>query len=140
MTESKIFLNTGKKVPKFEFKTKDTVVHRSSTDWNFFHCFYLSLSCKNESSGLLFSEVHTYIQNFTRVNKIEVIFFLRLCAAFHTSPLFIYVRKVYGRILPCPCFPSPYRSIHFGDVSKANASESTTSLGPRDPKRSGRAE
>ena len=73
---------------------------------------------------LLFSEVHTYIQNFTRVNKIEVIvflFFFRICAAFHASPLFIYVRKVYGRILPCPCFPSLSRSIHFGDVSKANA-------------------
>ena len=83
--------------------------------------FTLADPVKNESSVLLFSEVHTYIQNFTRVNKIEVIFFLRLCAAFHTSPLFIYVRKVYRRILPCPCFPSPSRSIHFGDVSKANA-------------------
>ena len=33
-TESKIFTNTGKKMPKFELKTIDTVVLWSSSDWN----------------------------------------------------------------------------------------------------------
>ena len=33
-TESKIFTNTGKKMPKFELKTIDTVVLQSSSDWN----------------------------------------------------------------------------------------------------------
>ena len=31
MTESKIFTNSGEKVPEFDFKTIDTVVQRSSS-------------------------------------------------------------------------------------------------------------
>ena len=124
MTESKIFLNTGKKVPNFEFKTKDTVVHRSSTDWNFFDCFYLSLSCKNESSGLLFNEVHTYIQNFTRVNKIEVIFFYDYARLFiHRLYLFTYV-KFTGVSCLVPVFPVPidqFTSVTYPRRTQANA-------------------
>ena len=42
-------------------------------------------------------------------------------------------------LVPVQSFPSPYRSIHFGDVSGANGQE-TCSLGPHDPKCSGHAE
>ena len=42
-------------------------------------------------------------------------------------------------LVPVRRFPSPSRSIHFGDVSEANGRE-TFSIGPRDPKRFGRAE
>ena len=41
-------------------------------------------------------------------------------------------------LVPVRCFPSPYQSIHFGDVSKANGQE-TFSLGPHDLKCFGRA-
>ena len=41
-------------------------------------------------------------------------------------------------LVPVRRFPSPSRSIHFGDVSEANGRE-TFSIGPRDPKRFGRA-
>ena len=40
---------------------------------------------------------------------------------------------------PCMAFARPSRSIHFGDVSEANGRK-TSSLGPRDPTRIGRAE
>ena len=46
-------------------------------------------------------------------------------------------------LVPVRRFPSPSRSIHFGDVSEANGREThifTFSIGPRDPKRFGRAE
>ena len=42
-------------------------------------------------------------------------------------------------LVPVRRFPSLSRSIHFGDVSEANGRE-TFSIGPRDPKRFGRAE
>jgi len=42
-------------------------------------------------------------------------------------------------LVPVGSFPSPYLSIHFGDVSEANGQE-TFSFGPCDPKCFGRAE
>ena len=42
-------------------------------------------------------------------------------------------------LVPVRRFPSPSRSIRFGDVSEANGQE-TFSHGPRDPKRFGREE
>ena len=42
-------------------------------------------------------------------------------------------------LVPVRRFPSPYRSIYFGYVPEANERE-TSLLGPRDPKRFGRAE
>ena len=42
-------------------------------------------------------------------------------------------------LVPVRRFPSPSRSIRFGDVSEANGRE-TFSHGPRDPKRFGREE
>ena len=42
-------------------------------------------------------------------------------------------------VVPVWCFPSPYRSIHFSDISEANGQE-TFSLGLHDPKCFGRAE
>ena len=57
---------------------------------------------------LLFSEVHTYIQNFTRVNKIEVIFFFYDYARLfiHRLYLFTYV-KFTGVSSLVPVFPVP---------------------------------
>ena len=50
----------------------------------------------------------------------------------------------YGKhlvLVSVRCFPSPYRSIRFADVSEVNRRETPhISLGPRDPKRFGRAE
>ena len=45
----------------------------------------------------------------------------------------------YPCLVPVRRFPSPSRSIRFGDVSKPNGRE-TFSHGPRDPKRFGREE
>ena len=42
-------------------------------------------------------------------------------------------------LVPVHCSPSPYWSIHFGDISEVNGQE-IFSLGPRDPKCFGRAE
>ena len=52
----------------------------------------------------------------------------------HNSPIMQFLP------IPWTAFPCLYRSIHFGDVSEANGRELTSSLGPRDPKRFGRAE
>ena len=40
--------------------------------------------------------------------------------------------------VPVRRFPSPSRSIHFGDISEVNGGGGT--FGPRDPKRFGRTE
>ena len=51
----------------------------------------------------------------------------------------IYTRRTLPYLVPLRRFPSPSRSIHFGNVFEANKRE-TFSLGPCDPKRFGRAE
>ena len=48
------------------------------------------------------------------------------------QPVKLLTIKAATCLVPVRRFPSPSRSIHFGDVSEAN--------GPRDPKRFGRAE
>ena len=60
-------------------------------------------------------------------------------AVFEAPVLWIYDMSSQGCLVPVRRFPRPSRSIHFGDVSEANV-RGTFSLGPRDPKRFGRAE
>ena len=51
----------------------------------------------------------------------------------HNSPIMQFLPS------SCTAFAGLSRSIHFGDVSEANGGKLTSSLGPRDPKRFGRA-
>ena len=69
---------------------------------------------------------HGFFKNKTGGGGGKLIFFIRVVCV---MPCLVPVRR----------FPSPSRSIRFGDVSEANGRE-TFSHGPRDPKRFGREE
>ena len=104
---------------------------------------YIYLSCFHLHSFASYDRPHVLKIKYPVTRScqflLDVVFCILLYERFRTLCMFTESLLYEHCLVPVRRFPSPSRSIRFGDVSETNW-RGTFSHGPRDPKRFGREE